>query len=111
MYGEDTPSTLPAGEWLKVRYVNESARIHPMHMHGVFFRVLSRNGDANVEPYWRDTIMLFRQQEKTVAFVADNPGKWMLHCHMLSHQAGGHENLGRGFVTALRLTGWLDVPS
>jgi FtsP/CotA-like multicopper oxidase with cupredoxin domain len=24
-----------------------------------------------------------------VAFVADNPGKWMLHCHMLEHQAAG----------------------
>ncbi len=25
----------------------------------------------------------------TIAFVADNPGKWMIHCHMLDHQAAG----------------------
>ena len=33
--------------------------------------------------------MLDRSEEVTVAFVADNPGKWMLHCHMLEHQAAG----------------------
>jgi FtsP/CotA-like multicopper oxidase with cupredoxin domain len=24
-----------------------------------------------------------------IAFVADNPGRWLLHCHMLDHQASG----------------------
>ena len=40
-------------------------------------------------PDWRDTVLVNRGEAVKVAFVADNPGKWMLHCHMLEHQAGG----------------------
>ena len=38
---------------------------------------------------WRDTVLLQRDEKASIAFPADNPGKWMLHCHMLEHQAAG----------------------
>jgi FtsP/CotA-like multicopper oxidase with cupredoxin domain len=37
----------------------------------------------------RDTTLLERNTSREIAFVADNPGEWLLHCHMLSHAASG----------------------
>ena len=68
---------------------NDSAWPHPMHLHGHAFRVLARNGQPAARREWRDTVMLEARETAQVAFVADNPGDWMLHCHILEHQAGG----------------------
>ena len=37
----------------------------------------------------RDTLLMDRDEVAEIAFVADNPGKWLLHCHMLEHSVGG----------------------
>ena len=68
---------------------NDTAWPHPMHLHGHVFRVLSRNGRPTRFREWRDTVLLAARESTSVAFVADNPGDWMLHCHILEHQAGG----------------------
>jgi FtsP/CotA-like multicopper oxidase with cupredoxin domain len=88
-YGEDTPTTLPEREWVKIRYVNESASLHPIHMHGVFFRVLARNGAAASEPYWRDTVLVRPRETVDIGLVPVDRGKWMLHCHVLEHADAG----------------------
>ena len=75
--------SVKAGQTVIVRIVNEGAWPHAMHFHGHHFRE-TRNGAP-----WRDTVLLTRNTTKEIAFVADNPGRWMLHCHMLEHQAGG----------------------
>jgi FtsP/CotA-like multicopper oxidase with cupredoxin domain len=72
-----------------MRFVNDTAWHHPMHLHGHFFRILSRNGVPTPHREWRDTVLLAPRERAEVAFVADNPGDWMLHCHVLDHQAGG----------------------
>jgi FtsP/CotA-like multicopper oxidase with cupredoxin domain len=69
--------------------VNDTAWHHPIHLHGHAFRVLTRNGSATAHREWLDTVMLRPQERAEIAFVADNPGDWMLHCHVLEHQAGG----------------------
>ena len=38
---------------------------------------------------WRDTVLVARDEKVRIAFIADNPGKWLFHCHMLEHQAAG----------------------
>ena len=73
---------------------NRTAWPHAMHLHGHHFRVLSRSGvaeeaDTPPRPYWWDTFLIQPGEVDEIAFVADNPGKWMLHCHMLDHQLGG----------------------
>ena len=68
---------------------NESAWDHPIHLHGHTFRVLTRNGEAVPQTPWRDTVLLRREETAEIAFVADNPGEWMFHCHVLDHQRGG----------------------
>lgn len=68
---------------------NETAWWHPMHLHGHVFRVLSRNGTPTLYREWQDTVLVAPRERVEVAFVADNPGDWMFHCHILEHQAGG----------------------
>jgi FtsP/CotA-like multicopper oxidase with cupredoxin domain len=60
-----------------------------MHLHGHFFRVLARNGRPARLREWRDTVLLAPNERAEIAFVADNPGDWMFHCHVLGHQASG----------------------
>ena len=62
---------------------------HGIHTHGHHFTVLSINGTPDPYRDRRDTVLLQPDDEIEVAFVADNPGKWLLHCHMLEHQASG----------------------
>ena len=68
---------------------NETAWWHPMHLHGHVFRVISRDGRPTNRREWQDTALLAPRERVEVAFLADNPGDWMFHCHVLEHQAGG----------------------
>jgi len=68
---------------------NNTGFHHPIHLHGHSFRVISRNGQPTQYREWRDTVLTAPKERVEVAFVADNPGDWMLHCHILDHQAGG----------------------
>lgn len=81
--------TLTRGRTTRLTFRNETAWWHPMHLHGHSFKVLSRD-DAPV-PYqvWGDTVLVAPREVVEVAFVADNPGDWMLHCHVMDHQTAG----------------------
>jgi FtsP/CotA-like multicopper oxidase with cupredoxin domain len=68
---------------------NETAWWHPMHLHGHSFRVISRNGKPNSMREWRDTVLMPPRETADIAFVADNPGDWMFHCHVTDHQMAG----------------------
>ena len=80
---------LTRGRWAKLRFVNQSYRLHPMHIHGQFFRVLTRNGRAVDEPHFRDTVLVHAQEAIDVGLVPLDPGMWMLHCHVLEHAEAG----------------------
>ena len=69
--------------------INETAWPHAMHLHGHHFTEVERNGRRQTGLPWRDTVLLDIEDRVAIAFLADNPGKWMFHCHMLEHQAGG----------------------
>ncbi|PGT79606.1 multicopper oxidase family protein [Bacillus sp. AFS040349] len=79
------------GDLVKVTLVNNSAEDdHPMHLHGHFFQVLSKNGKPiKGSPIVKDTLNLKPGEEYIVAFKADNPGDWMFHCHDLHHATAG----------------------
>jgi FtsP/CotA-like multicopper oxidase with cupredoxin domain len=80
---------LRKGEHVVLHLVNETDFWHPMHLHGHFFRVLAINGKRTARADWRDTVMMGPRENVDVAFVADNIGEWMFHCHVLDHAAGG----------------------
>ena len=84
------------GQTVIIKMINNTAWPHAMHLHGHHIRAIrhsrqTRSGklELPVEQDWRDSLLVDRGEEIHVAFVADNIGKWMLHCHMLEHQAGG----------------------
>ncbi|WP_198665725.1 multicopper oxidase family protein [Haloprofundus halophilus] len=80
-YPDADPLPVRAGEHVRVRMVNRSPVIHPMHLHGHFFQV----GDAV-----KDTVIVpGHMGEVTFDFVADNPGDWLFHCHNLYHLEAG----------------------
>jgi FtsP/CotA-like multicopper oxidase with cupredoxin domain len=81
--------TLKRGASVIFTLKNDSVFDHPIHMHGHTFRILSRNGNALPAPLLSDTILMSQQETAEIAFVADNPGAWMLHCHILEHQESG----------------------
>lgn len=81
--------SLARGQSCIVALRNATAWWHPIHLHGHTFRVLSRNGAPTLHREWRDTVLMAPREEVQVAFVGDNPGDWMLHCHVLEHHAGG----------------------
>jgi FtsP/CotA-like multicopper oxidase with cupredoxin domain len=72
-----------------IAMTNATAWHHPIHLHGHSFRVISRNGQPTRHREWQDTVLLSPREKVEIAFVADNPGDWMFHCHVLEHQAGG----------------------
>jgi FtsP/CotA-like multicopper oxidase with cupredoxin domain len=69
--------------------VNDTSWHHPIHLHGHVFRVLARNGRPVEGGEWGDTVLVDPDSRAEIAFVADNPGDWMFHCHVLEHQASG----------------------
>lgn len=81
--------TLERNRSCLLELINETAWPHPMHLHGHSFRVVSRNGSPTRHREWVDTVLLHRRERAEIAFVADNPGDWMFHCHILEHQAAG----------------------
>ena len=86
--GPDGPplAELSLGEHVRLTIANDTSFPHAMHLHGVHFHEI--NADGSLGPL-RDTTLIDRGTTRDIAFVADNPGQWLLHCHMLSHAASG----------------------
>ncbi len=81
--------TLQRGRTCLLTIRNDTAFSHPIHLHGHSFRVLSRDRSAVPYRQWADTVLIAARESVDVAFVADNPGDWMLHCHVTDHQVSG----------------------
>jgi FtsP/CotA-like multicopper oxidase with cupredoxin domain len=76
------------GERVEMTLINRTGMSHPMHLHGHHFQVVAVNG-MRVKGAVRDTELVPVGGSVTVAFDADNPGKWMFHCHNLYHMQSG----------------------
>ena len=81
-HGHEPLLNLKRGDSYVLELVNETAWHHPIHLHGHVFRVLGKG-------HWADSVLLDPRSHAEIALVADNPGDWMLHCHVLEHQASG----------------------
>jgi FtsP/CotA-like multicopper oxidase with cupredoxin domain len=88
--GHDGPPlfTVARGRTVVLAFDNRSAFPHAMHVHGHHFRLLDRLDDGWA-PFWLDTVTVAPRRTDRIAFRADNPGKWMIHCHMLEHHETG----------------------
>ncbi|MFP5282395.1 MAG: multicopper oxidase family protein [Actinomycetes bacterium] len=78
------------GDLVRVHVENVSGEVHPMHLHGHHAVVLARDGvPATGAPWVVDSLNVEDGESYDLAFVADNPGVWMDHCHNLQHAADG----------------------
>jgi len=87
-FGRHRPLTAPLGARVEIDMTNESDMAHPMHLHGFHFQVVGVNGAA-LAGAMRDTVLVPVGGAIRIAFNADNPGRWPLHCHNLLHMATG----------------------
>lgn len=70
---------------------------HPIHVHGVQFRILERRGgqlpsdlrEGVIDAGWHDTFGIFPGERVRIAFTPAIPGLFMYHCHNLEHEDGG----------------------
>ena len=87
----DVPAiTVHEGQVVRLHIVNDTTEYHPMHLHGHTMSVLSRDGrPVTGSPVRVDTVLVGPHETWDVAFLADNPGLWMFHCHVLLHAAFG----------------------
>ncbi|GAA4593566.1 hypothetical protein GCM10023194_58140 [Planotetraspora phitsanulokensis] len=87
----DVPMFVVAeGDVVRMTVVNSSGEVHPMHLHGHHAVVLARNGVAATgSPWWIDSLNVGDGESYDIAFVADNPGIWVDHCHNLPHAGEG----------------------
>jgi FtsP/CotA-like multicopper oxidase with cupredoxin domain len=83
-----TPLMIAHGQRVAIEMVNHSMMAHPMHLHGHAFQVVAING-APLAGAVRDTVLVPPMGSVTIAFDADNPGRWAFHCHNLYHQVTG----------------------
>ncbi len=80
-YPDAPPLEIREGERVRFQMVNRSMMLHPMHLHGHFFRV----GNA-----LKDTVLVDPHMgREAFTFEADNPGRWFFHCHNLYHLESG----------------------
>ncbi|CAG8126824.1 unnamed protein product [Penicillium salamii] len=100
VYGDVNPFVLKYGEVVEVVINNHHPNLHPWHLHGHQFQVLQRTGinggyynglfsNVSQTPIKRDTIMIQNNGHTVIRFRADNPGVWLLHCHIEWHMEAG----------------------
>lgn len=91
--------TAKMGERIRFRFMNEGNMVHPIHLHGLPMQVFARDGWLLPQPYMCDTVNVAPGERWDVTVVADNPGIWAFHCHILTHAESAHGMFG--MVTVL----------
>jgi hypothetical protein len=124
--GKTGPATTPLivrlGDRVRIRLINLGMDHHPIHLHGHTFYTTGTEGGRIPEAAWipGNTALVGVAQSRDVEFVANNPGDWMLHCHLPHHMmnqmssnvgpmtrmghgmpAGGDMNTGMGMLNGL----------
>ena len=87
-WADHKPLVVTKGQRVEVEISSRSGMAHPMHLHGHHFQITALNGTP-VSGAVRDTVLVPANGSVRVAFDADNPGRWLFHCHNLYHMAAG----------------------
>ena len=102
--GKSFPATTPIevteGDLVRLRFINPSQTIHPMHLHGTDMAVIAKDGEPRNEAQRLNTLNIAPGETYEAVFRADNPGTWLLHCHDLHHASNAGQEPG-GLIVAI----------
>ena len=75
------------GDLIRVRLINISNLVHPMHLHGMDFKVVAKDGEAlpAAQQTVMNTVAVNAGETYDIVILADNLGTWVFHCHELHH--------------------------
>ena len=114
-----TPLVVRKGDRVRIRFVNLGMDHHPMHMHGHTFYTTGTEGGRIPETAWwpGNTVLVGVAQTRTIEFVANNPGDWMLHCHLphhmmnqMSSNVGKMTRMGAGMPAGVDMNTGMGMP-
>jgi FtsP/CotA-like multicopper oxidase with cupredoxin domain len=79
--------TVKKGDRVRLRFIAIGQFIHPMHLHGVPFKIVATDGHPVPEAaqLTKDTVSVAPGERYDIEFIATETGQWMLHCHILHH--------------------------
>lgn len=82
-----TPLIVRLNDWVRLRFINLGMDHHPIHVHGHTFVVTGTEGGRQPKATWgpKNTVLVGVAEASDVEFVANNPGDWMIHCHLPHH--------------------------
>src|SRR5579864_8637867 len=89
--GKSAPATTPLiarqGDRVRLRFINLGMDHHPVHLHGHQFVITGTEGGRQPKSTWgpNNTVLVGVAQARVVEFAANNPGDWMIHCHLPHH--------------------------
>ena len=91
MHGAVPPIRVAEGERILLRLVHAGHLPHPFHVHGHSFRIVATDGNPVPEAaqLTKDTVLIAPGERYDLELAADNPGVWMVHCHIEHHMANG----------------------
>lgn len=105
--GKSFPATeaieVQEGQLVRIRFLNPSQTVHPMHLHGMDMAVIAKDGEALATPQRLNVVDIAPGDTYDVVFRADNPGTWVLHCHDLHHASNAGVEPG-GLIVPIVVT-------
>jgi FtsP/CotA-like multicopper oxidase with cupredoxin domain len=93
------------GQRIRLRLAGIGQFVHPMHLHGVPFKIVATDGHPVPEAaqLTKDTVSVAPGERYDVEFVAAEPGEWMLHCHIPHHTTNNGDEPG-GLMLVVHVT-------
>jgi FtsP/CotA-like multicopper oxidase with cupredoxin domain len=84
------------GQRIRLRLAGIGQFVHPMHLHGVPFKIVATDGHPVPEAaqLTKDTVSVAPGERYDIEFIATEPGEWMFHCHIPHHTTNNGEEPG-----------------
>ncbi|HJT77383.1 MAG TPA: copper oxidase, partial [Gemmataceae bacterium] len=107
-----TPLVVRLGDRVRIRFINMSPiDHHPMHLHGHTFWITGTEAGRIPETAWvpRNNVLVGVAQAADIEFIANNPGDWMIHCHMFHHMMNFMSSMVGPMAARMQMPGSRDM--
>ena len=93
------------GQLVRLRLAGIGQFVHPIHIHGVPFKIVATDGHPVPEAaqLTKDTVLVSPGERYDIEFIATETGQWMLHCHILHHTTNDNVEPG-GLMLMINVT-------